>query len=392
MNSSAARSAIILIAVIASGAALLWLRDILTPLALALFLMVMIDAFARVVQSRIPRIGRWATPLAITLFVVGFGLMVVVVAENASAFIGDLIAQRPKIDNLIARVAGILGIQAPPAIDQLFRQLNPTQYIGSVAQAFQNLASQSLLVFIYLGFLLASRHGFAQKTHRLFRDPAEFRHAASVFVRIRDGIERYLWIQTVTGLMIAVASWALMAAIGMQSAFFWAFLIFVASYIPIIGGFVGIALPPVFALVQFDTYWQALVLLVALQTTQFIVGNVVQPRMQGQSLNLDPVVVLLSLALWGALWGVPGMFLSTPLTVMAMVILVQFPSSRWMAVLLSGNGKPEGLSEGPSDPSELGDKRRTPPHKQPPEPAAGEGRGRAAPARRVSPKERGEEK
>jgi predicted PurR-regulated permease PerM len=72
----------------------------------------------------------------------------------------------------------------------------------------------------------------------------------------------------------------------------------------------------------------------------FVIGNMILPRMQGRSLNLDPVILLLSLAFWGALWGLPGAFLSSPLTVMAMVILAQFPSSHWIAVLLSGDGEP----------------------------------------------------
>jgi hypothetical protein len=68
--------------------------------------------------------------------------------------------------------------------------------------------------------------------------------------------------------------------------------------------------------------------------------------MQGDSLNMDPLVVLLSLAFWGALWGITGMFLSTPLTVLVMVILAQFEGSRWIAILLSANGDPQGLGRG----------------------------------------------
>jgi AI-2 transport protein TqsA len=71
-----------------------------------------------------------------------------------------------------------------------------------------------------------------------------------------------------------------------------------------------------------------------------VVGNVILPRMQGDSLNMDPTVVLLSLAVWGALWGVTGMFLSTPLTVACMLILAQFDGTRWIAILLSEDGDP----------------------------------------------------
>jgi predicted PurR-regulated permease PerM len=164
-------------------------------------------------------------------------------------------------------------------------------------------------------------------------------------------------VQTVTGLIIAAASWTVMAAVGLDNAVFWAFLIFIASYIPVIGGLIGILAPPLFALVQFETYWQALTLLIVLQVIQFIVGNVILPRMQGRSLNVDPVVVLLALAFWGAVWGVAGMFLSTPLTVMMMVILAQFPGTRWVAVLLSADGQPDRLRERRSpDPIPEGDK------------------------------------
>ncbi|OYX91426.1 MAG: hypothetical protein B7Y78_12205, partial [Caulobacter sp. 35-67-4] len=97
----------------------------------------------------------------------------------------------------------------------------------------------------------------------------------------------------------------------------------------------------------------AIILFVALQAIYFVVGNIVLPRMQSDSLNMDPTVVLLSLAVWGALWGVPGMFLSTPLTVAFMVILAQFDGTRWIAILLSEDGDPQGAGSPPSrEPSE----------------------------------------
>jgi predicted PurR-regulated permease PerM len=75
----------------------------------------------------------------------------------------------------------------------------------------------------------------------------------------------------------------------------------------------------------------------------FVVGNILLPRMQGRSLNIDPVMLLLSLAFWGAVWGVTGMFLSTPLTILVMVILAQFDGSRWIAVLISADGDPHSV-------------------------------------------------
>ncbi len=340
--SATGRNALVLIAVIAAGAAAYWLRQILTPLALAVFLAVMVDGLARILAERTPGFPKTlAVPVAVVLSILLFGGAAWIIAENATSFVGQLVTYGPKLNSLIARVADMAGLEAPPSLSQMLQQLDPTRYLGDIARKLQGFASDAVFVLIYLGFLIASRGGFKRKIVAMFPGKAERDEAVRVFQRIRGGVERYLWIQTVTGLMIAVGSWLIMVAVGLDNAVFWAFLIFLASYIPIVGGIVGVALPPLFALVQFDGLWQAVLLAAVLQGVQFVVGNIVQPRMQGDSLNIDPVVVLLSLAFWGLIWGPAGMFLSTPLTVAAMVVLAQFPGSRRIAIVLSADGDPQ---------------------------------------------------
>ena len=360
-RSNIERTCLVILAVIASGAALFWMADILTPAAMALFLAIVIDGFSRVLKHRLPWLSDKASmPVAILLSVLLFGGSMFVIADNATSFAAKLITYTPRLNDLIARVAGMIHVDAVPTIDELLTRLNPSKYLGEVAKGFQNFASNAIFILIYLGFILASKRTFERKLIGLSKSRIERHGALEAFQRIRDGVEQYLWVQTVTGLMIAVASWIVMAVVGLDNAIFWAFLIFIASYIPIIGGAVGILAPPVFALVQFPTYWQAIVLIAVLQSIQFVVGNVVLPRMQGESLNIDPVVVLLSLAFWGAVWGVAGMFLSTPLTVIAMVVCAQFDGARWVAVLLSADGEPGKLRDRkvPSPPDENPDSKR----------------------------------
>ena len=330
---------------IATGAALLWMQAILTPLALAVFLLIMVDGFARALRNHVRGLQEWAAlPAALVIMAVAAGLTLWVVAENGAGFATQLVNDAPRMNVVLRQVAGLFGVAVPPTVSSLADQLNPTRYLGQVVNAMRSFGSGALYVMIYLGFLLASRAGFRAKAHALFDDPGEFASADGVFRRIRDGVERYLWITTVTGLMLAVASWVAMSVLGLQNAVFWAFLIFVASYVPVLGGFVGGLIPPLFALLQFDQAWRAVALFAALQLIFFVIGSVIQPKMQRDRLNIDPVVVLLALTLWGAIWGVAGMFLSTPLTVMLIIILAQFQSTRWMAVLLSGDGKPEAGS------------------------------------------------
>jgi AI-2 transport protein TqsA len=249
----------------------------------------MIDGFSRVIRKRAPFLPHGAElPLAIVLSIALFGGAAFVVADNATAFAGQMSNYSLRLNGLIARVAGAVGVDVPPTINQLFQQLNPTRYLGDVARMLQDFASNAVFILIYLGFIIASRRGFERKIVGLFPHRQERQEAVDAFLRIRDGVEQYLWVQTVTGVMIAVASWIAMVSVGLDNAVFWAFLIFIASYIPVVGGLVGILAPPVFALVQFDTYWQAIVLIAVLYVIQFIVGNVITPRMQGRSLNIDP--------------------------------------------------------------------------------------------------------
>lgn len=335
------RNALVILATIAGGVVLYLLSDILTPLALALFLAVMIDGFARVLQTRLPGVGaRAAVPLAVILSVVIFGGAAFFIADNATSFAAQLITYTPKLNGLIARIAGMVGMDVPPTITQLIQRLDPASHLGQVARGLQSFASTAAFVLVYLGFILASRRGWERKAVNLFAGREERQEAVAAFLRIRNGVEQYLWVQTVTGLMIAVASWIAMVTVGLDNALFWAILIFIASYIPVVGGIVAVALPPIFALVQFEGLWQALVLFGVLQAVGMFVGNVIQPRMQGRSLNMDPIVLLLALAFWSVLWGLPGAFLSTPLTTVMMVILVQFQGTRWIAVLLSADGDP----------------------------------------------------
>jgi AI-2 transport protein TqsA len=341
--STTARNALVVIAVILVGAALFWMGAIITPLLLAVFLAVMVDSFARGIQSRLPKLpGAAAVVVALVVSGAVFTTAALIVADNATMFIGKLVDYGPKLDGLMADLASRFGTKTPHSIGQVIDQLDPTPYLGTVAQGLQGFASSAVLVLIYLGFLLASRHAFERKTIRLFRGRDERQEALRVFRHIRDSVERYLWIQTVTGLIIAAAGGVLMAVVGLENAFFWAFLIFILNYIPIVGAAVAIILPALFALVQFNGYGEALLLFGGLFAIMFLYGNIVLPRLQGDSLNMDPLVVLMSLGFWGALWGLPGMFLSTPLTVLSMVVLAQFEGSRWIAVLLSADGNPLG--------------------------------------------------
>jgi AI-2 transport protein TqsA len=121
-------------------------------------------------------------------------------------------------------------------------------------------------------------------------------------------------------------------------ASFWGGIAFLLNFIPYIGSVLNIALPALIALVQFNDLSSFLVVLAGLSALHILIGHGLDPFLMGENLNLSPIFIISSLALWGMIWGVAGMFLAIPLLAMMVITLSQFPSTRPLAVLLSKTG------------------------------------------------------
>jgi predicted PurR-regulated permease PerM len=333
------KTAVAIIAVILLLFTLWALRQVLTPLILAVFLLLMIGGLEGVLSRRTPLPRKAILPAAIAVVVALFGFSIWLLAFNGVHMAAKSSLYATRLDALLQMAAERLGMRAAPSIDELFHQLNPGHYIGVLARAVGDIGEKAVLVLIYLGFLLASRAGFGRKLAEMFE---EGRHAEALTImeRIQHGVEGYIWVQTVAGGLIALGSAAIMAAMGLSHVLFWSFLIFLANYIPVIGVALGVLLPTAFGLVELDAPWKAVVIFAGMEIVHFVVGHVYMPRMQAKSLNIDPLVVLLSLAFWGVIFGVAGAFLSTPLTVIVMAICAEFPATRGVAILLSSDGHP----------------------------------------------------
>ena len=150
----------------------------------------------------------------------------------------------------------------------------------------------------------------------------------------------YFKVKITVSVITAFLSYLLMTFIGLDFAVLWAFLIFLLNFIPNIGSLIATLFPAALALIQFEnTIAPFLAVLIGVGLIQVIVGNLIEPRMMGSSLNISSLVVILSLSIWGALWGITGMILCVPITVIMMIIFAEFDSTKPIAVLLSENGE-----------------------------------------------------
>ena len=339
----AGRSTSISQALVASAttmAMLFFLKDVLVPLVLAVVLAVLVNALVQFIAGRLPTAPHWAVLALAALVVLSCTVTsTFIIAQGAAEIGNDGPALIVRIEEIVQESGRAIGLRQPLHLSILTGQINIPRLAAVMAGAVGEFLSGFLLMITYFGFILAGHRNARRKLAKISAAAGRITELEDTLVRISNDIETYVWVQTVTGIMIALASALVMFAVGLDNLLFWAVVLFLLSYIPVIGVTVGSVLPSLFALLQFPSWWQPAVVFGGIQLISFIIGHLVYPKMQAESQNIDPVVTLLALAIWGFLWGIAGAFLAVPLTLIFMMICSHFPQTRLVAVLLSNDGQ-----------------------------------------------------
>jgi predicted PurR-regulated permease PerM len=322
-------------------------RDLLIPLAVAIVIWYVLNALARFYR-RWPVFGRrvpgW---LCMTGAVVSVLLAVALFAEMISGNIAAVSDAAPtyqaNLERLIVQASKIAGFDQPPDIAGVFEEINLRRLAADFAGAAASFAGNFGIILVYVLFLIAEQSSFDAKIRALFPDAVHREEIRELLHRMQVRIQTYLAIKTLMSVLTGGISYIVLVVVGVDFAVFWAFVIFLLNYIPTIGSLLGIILPALLTLVQFPTIGPFVVVLVGIGVTQVVVGNVIEPRLMGTQLNISPLVVILSLALWGSIWGVAGMFLCVPFTVIMMIVFSYFEKTRRLAILLSSDGRIDHL-------------------------------------------------
>lgn len=114
------------------------------------------------------------------------------------------------------------------------------------------------------------------------------------------------------------------------------YLAFTLNYIPFIGPFIATILPTLFAVVQFKSWQMAALIFLGSTLIQFLIGTYLEPRLCGSILDISPYLAVFAVFFWAFLWGVPGAFIGVPVTIALLTCCEAYPSTRWIATLLSG--------------------------------------------------------
>ena len=317
-------------------------RGLLIPLVMAIFFWHLLNTINNGVK-KIPRIGSqlpdWLS-MVLSLCVVGVlcKILIDIITNNVT----DVIAAAPKYqENLLLMFNNLdarFHFKGLTNFNSTFKDLNLQSLAVNIYGVFSTIMSSAVLISLYVVFLFIEQHYFEQKLDAFFSQAEHRRLVKNIINHITKDTQTYLGIKTLLSLGTSFASWIIMKWVHLDFAEFWAVLIFFLTYIPNIGAMVATAFPVALALIQFDSWWPFIEITSGIVAIQFIVGNFLEPRLLGKSLNLSTLVILFALALWGYIWGILGMFLSVPITVMMMIIFAHFDSTRPLAVLLSQDG------------------------------------------------------
>ena len=199
------------------------------------------------------------------------------------------------------------------------------------------LSSKFVMTFVFLMFMLVEAPYLDDKIDKAFGKNAE--RVKKIISTISEEVSRYLGTLALISFATGVCAWIVLEIFDVQLAAGWGVLTFLLNFIPTVGSIIATIPPVVMAIIQFSPgLFKPFLVLISLTAIQVTIGNIITPKVVGDRLGVSPVVILLSLLLWGMIWGIPGALLSTPIISIIKIVCENIPSLHSVAILI-GSGE-----------------------------------------------------
>lgn len=322
----------ICLTIIAAGvitAALIYTRALMIPLVIAIFFYTILAQSAALLHKKFSFPAWLALTVSILFFTLCFGAAVYFTVHSVGSFLKGAEVYR---ENLLGTTADLItklsqhGIELDKSsIIESLRELPLLNWFQNFGKQLFSVLSNTTLIALFIIFLFIGEKK-ALATHT----PNPMLQA------MLANVSKYLSVKIITSLLTAAIVWLILVIFQVKLAFLFALLTFLLNFIPSIGSIIAVILPSPVLFLQYGfspSFWVVVSLMTA---TQFIIGNLMEPRMMGEGMDLHPVTVIASLIFWGIVWGIPGAFLSVPITASIKIILSKIKYTRPMAELLAG--------------------------------------------------------
>ncbi|NIP50566.1 MAG: AI-2E family transporter [Aliifodinibius sp.] len=321
---------ILILTSIAVAAALKLFSSVLIPFVLAIFLTFCLSTLIDV-QIKWMRAPRFVAILTTILLGCMLMLLISLVVSTAIAQMGENKGEYQKqTEKLVKGTLEWLPLEhfgydvndVPVAMSTIPAKTAGT-LISSAASGFMSVMSNGLLVLIFTIFMLAGK-----------RESKSYN--SEIYLEIDSSIKKYTTTMLLTSGLTGFLVGLTLSILGVDFAWMFGFFAFLLNFIPNIGSVIATLLPVPVVILNSQLGVATQILAVAIPAViQFTIGNLVQPKLMGRTLNLHPVAILLSLIFFGAIWGIVGMFLATPITVVLRILLEKFEYTAPIANLIA---------------------------------------------------------
>ena len=306
--------------------------SLVVPFLLAVFIAMIVSPLLQWLKAR--RVPGGIAILLIILLILSIGLILgAVIGSSVDSFRQDIPIYSAKLAVMSEAVQQGLAHRGIAIDADLWQNsFDPSAvmlWVGSALASFGNVMTNSVLILITVIFILAENTRFGDKL-RIARGD---KNSQAWLGELSSSIYGYLGIKAaisaVTGLLIYI--W--LTILGVDYAVLWGLIAFLLNFVPTVGSFIAAVPAVLLALVQLGFASAGLTLL-GFVVVNFVMGSAVEPRWMGKGLNLSPLVVFVSLVLWGWVLGPVGMLLSIPLTIMVKIALATNEDTRWISIML----------------------------------------------------------
>jgi predicted PurR-regulated permease PerM len=317
---------------------------IITPIIIAFIVAILFTPLQSwLIEKRVPHWLSMILVMLIILLVVS--AMVSITVVSITQFINRIPEYSDSLEGLLDNGLVLLEMLPIDTTSLLnFEMFDMSQIInvsGSILGGLADTFSNWFVLILLIAMMLIDFAYLPQKFKMMFKDNQQIMAFSDLIISIR----RYLSITTSTGLVIGMLNAVLLMIIGVDFAVLWGILGFLMNFIPSVGIIISIIPPTILALLEFG--WQsALVCALGLIVVNFVIENVVKPRIMEEDLNISPLFVLISLTLWTYVLGAVGTILAVPLTLIATKMLLEVShETQWLAILITANPRPKRKSK-----------------------------------------------
>ena len=334
---------ILFLAVVLAGFLLRTMSSVVIPVVLSFILsLVFLPIIKKVnLKTGIP----WV--ISSLIIVVLFFIALLGVTSLLIGSLSSIIAEYPKYETrfmsiyqLIAKSLGMEIDITKTLFQNLWNSLKIREFMQKAAMSLSSgvisFTKTLFLISIMSAFILIEMRLTKRKIYYAFKNKRE--KVSRISNQIVNQTVRYIsikfFISLATGVLCFLAAWI----IGLDFPIVWGFLSFIMNFIPIFGSVISVGTTTLFSLIQFYPHWgKTVFILIFMTSVNMVLGNILEPRIEGKNLGISPVAILVSLSIWGYIWGFTGMLLAVPLTVIIKIICENVDYLRGAAIILGNN-------------------------------------------------------